>query len=107
MECLSINVGMFWSLLGIFWSVFGPFWAYFVHFWHVLVSFEHIFLLFLSLLATFGHVLVNFGGRISNECRALSLPVRENPERTFYWFFEAACPVARDKGEWANEASRI
>lgn len=27
------------------------------------------------------------------------LPVRQNPERTFYWFFEAACPVARDKGE--------
>lgn len=26
-------------------------------------------------------------------------PVRQNPERTFYWFFEATCPVARDKGE--------
>lgn len=26
-------------------------------------------------------------------------PVRQNPERTFNWFFEAACPVARDKGE--------
>uniref|UniRef100_A0A3B4XYC7 DENN domain containing 1C n=1 Tax=Seriola lalandi dorsalis TaxID=1841481 RepID=A0A3B4XYC7_SERLL len=26
-------------------------------------------------------------------------PVRQNPERTFYWFFEASCPVARDKGE--------
>ncbi|XP_056264643.1 DENN domain-containing protein 1B isoform X2 [Pseudoliparis swirei] len=23
--------------------------------------------------------------------------LKENPERTFYWFFEAACPVARDK----------
>lgn len=26
-------------------------------------------------------------------------PVRQNPERTFYWFFEATCPVARDKGK--------
>lgn len=33
---------------------------------------------------------------------AVSLsPVRKNPERTFYWFFEAGCPVARDKGESA------
>ncbi|KAL2086311.1 hypothetical protein ACEWY4_017370 [Coilia grayii] len=23
--------------------------------------------------------------------------LRENPERTFYWFFEASCPIARDK----------
>nr|XP_043871932.1 DENN domain-containing protein 1B isoform X1 [Solea senegalensis] len=23
--------------------------------------------------------------------------LKQNPERTFYWFFEAACPVARDK----------
>uniref|UniRef100_A0A3B4XY91 DENN domain containing 1C n=1 Tax=Seriola lalandi dorsalis TaxID=1841481 RepID=A0A3B4XY91_SERLL len=23
--------------------------------------------------------------------------LRQNPERTFYWFFEASCPVARDK----------
>ena len=23
---------------------------------------------------------------------------RQNPERTFHWFFEAACPIARDKG---------
>uniref|UniRef100_H3DL27 DENN domain containing 1C n=1 Tax=Tetraodon nigroviridis TaxID=99883 RepID=H3DL27_TETNG len=23
--------------------------------------------------------------------------VRENPEQTFYWFFEATCPVARDR----------
>ncbi|XP_032389317.1 DENN domain-containing protein 1B isoform X1 [Etheostoma spectabile] len=23
--------------------------------------------------------------------------MKENPERTFYWFFEATCPVARDK----------
>ncbi|XP_049427598.1 DENN domain-containing protein 1C isoform X1 [Epinephelus fuscoguttatus] len=23
--------------------------------------------------------------------------LRQNPERTFYWFFEATCPVARDK----------
>lgn len=25
--------------------------------------------------------------------------LRQNPERTFYWFFEATCPVAIDKGE--------
>ncbi|KAM3842533.1 DENN domain-containing protein 1C-like [Diretmus argenteus] len=23
--------------------------------------------------------------------------LKENPERTFYWFFEATCPIARDK----------
>ncbi|XP_031418401.1 DENN domain-containing protein 1B isoform X2 [Clupea harengus] len=23
--------------------------------------------------------------------------LRENPERTFYWFFEASCPIAKDK----------
>ncbi|KAI5089748.1 DENN domain-containing protein 1B-like isoform X2, partial [Silurus meridionalis] len=23
--------------------------------------------------------------------------LRENPERTFYWFFQASCPIARDK----------
>lgn len=38
---------------------------------------------------------------VSRECFAL-FPVRQNPERTFYWFFEATCPVARDKGEWAD-----
>lgn len=29
-----------------------------------------------------------------------SLPIRQNPERTFYWFFEATCPVSRDAGEF-------
>jgi len=24
---------------------------------------------------------------------------RENPEKTFYWFFQASCPIARGKGE--------
>ncbi|GAA6087281.1 DENN domain-containing protein 1B [Tachysurus ichikawai] len=23
--------------------------------------------------------------------------IKENPERTFYWFFQASCPIARDK----------
>ncbi|KPP67376.1 DENN domain-containing protein 1C-like, partial [Scleropages formosus] len=23
----------------------------------------------------------------------------QNPERTFYWFFEASCPIAKDKGD--------
>lgn len=24
--------------------------------------------------------------------------LRENPDKTFYWFFQASCPIARDKG---------
>ena len=25
--------------------------------------------------------------------------LRENPDRTFNWFFEATCPITKEKGE--------
>lgn len=50
---------------------------------------------------------VHFGGKYSLWRFFTVFFVRENPEQTFYWFFEATCPVARERGEWTEHANWI
>uniref|UniRef100_A0AAZ3SMC0 DENN domain containing 1C n=1 Tax=Oncorhynchus tshawytscha TaxID=74940 RepID=A0AAZ3SMC0_ONCTS len=36
-------------------------------------------------------------GHTATRTNTMGSRLKENPDRTFYWFFEASCPIANDK----------